>query len=266
MMRDHALRYAADGWPVFPCRPRDKRPEIENGFLSATADPEQLRAWWRQAPRANIGFVPGRAGMVVVDIDGPESEAAARRFGLLSEPTLTAITARGCHLYYAHPGGKIGNRKLAGVLDVRADRGYVLLPPSVHPTGHVYHWHDPAAPVLTLPPVVIGGLDVYNRRQVANDPRNAPVPPIDAGTPRRRAYVIAAIEREATELASTPPGGRNNRLNEAAYALARFVATGEARADKLADLLADAARTAGLDDFEIDRTIKSAFEARGVTA
>jgi hypothetical protein len=76
--------------------------------------------------------------------------------------------------------------------------------------------------------------------------------------------VSKAIEMEALELAHTGEGNRNNRLNEAAFSLARFVATGEADPGKLADLLAIAARHAGLPEDEIEKTIRSAFHAREV--
>jgi hypothetical protein len=252
----------AYGWPVFPVKPRGKDPAIARGFLQATTDPQQIHAWWRQYPKANIGLVPGRVGFVVIDIDGPVAEEAAQQMGLLSEPTLTVDTARGWHLYFRHPGGEIGNRKL-GMLDVRADRGYVLLPPSVHPSGHVYTWADEAAPALPLPPAVLAELVTTSHPPI---PRAATPVPVDSCTPRRRAYVTAAIERECGEVAHAGEGNRNNRLNEAAYALARFVDTGEADAVRLADVLAFAARHAGLPEWEITQTIRSAFAARGVAA
>jgi hypothetical protein len=250
----------AYGWPVFPCKPRGKDPAIARGFLQATTDPQQIRAWWRQYPRANIGLVPGRAGFLVIDIDGPAAEEAAQQMGLLSEPTLTVVTARGWHLYFRHPGGEIGNRKL-GMLDVRADRGYVLLPPSVHPSGHVYRWADEAARALPLPPAVLAELV----RPPAQLPPAGPMP-LEAGTPRRKTYVIRAVELELEEVAAAGAGDRNNALNRAAFSLGRFVETGEADAGRLAHALTVVARQIGLPDEEIERTISSAFNARGVKA
>ena len=53
-----------------------------------------------------------------------------------------AREASGCiHHYFRHPGGDIGNR--AGVLpkvDVRAQGGYVVAPPSLHVSGKRYTW------------------------------------------------------------------------------------------------------------------------------
>ena len=45
------------------------------------------------------------------------------------------------------PGGRIpgSSSKLAPGVDLKADGGYVIAPPSVHPNGNVYEWdhfHD----------------------------------------------------------------------------------------------------------------------------
>ena len=135
------MAYAVEhGWPVFPLN--GKEPRTEDGFKSATVDPDRIGEWWRRWPDAGIGFVPGRAGLIVFDLDGAEAEPEAQALGLFAEPTLRCLTARGSHFYYEHPGGVIGNRKLAPHIDVRADAGYVILPPSIHPSGAVYTWAD----------------------------------------------------------------------------------------------------------------------------
>jgi hypothetical protein len=35
-----ALAYAQRGWPVFPCRPRDKKPITAHGVKDATLNPQ----------------------------------------------------------------------------------------------------------------------------------------------------------------------------------------------------------------------------------
>jgi hypothetical protein len=254
-----ALRYAELGWPVFPCAARAKAPLTLDGFHAATTDAEQVRAWWTRWPRANIGHAPGRAGHLVIDIDGAEGQASAVRLGLRAEPTLIVTSTRGEHRYYRHPGGTIGNRRLAPGIDVRADAGYVLVPPSIHPSGRRYVAVGSIADIIPLPPAALDLL-----RPAPPAPRAYTAPPVQAGTPRRRAYVHAAIEAECYEVATAPEGTRNDRLNMAAFSLARFVETREADSAKLADVLAYAAQTAGLGEREIERTITSAFGARGL--
>jgi len=148
---DLAARYAAEGWPIFPVKERSKEPLTLDGFKSASIDPARVAKWWTTWPSANVACVPGQTGHIVIDIDGPEGETAAQALGLLSEPTLTVTTARGRHLWFKHPGGTISNVVLAPHLDVRGDAGYVLLPPSVHPSGVVYRWHGKTTEALPLP-------------------------------------------------------------------------------------------------------------------
>ena len=262
---DAALQYARRGWPVFPVWPRRKNPRLgEGGHKHATTDAGQVAQWWAGWPDANIGLCPGPAGLLVLDWDSEEGRQEAVRLRCYAEPTLIVETARGQHLYFRHPGGRIGNRKLNGVLDVRADAGYVLLPPSIHPSGVIYRALGRIEEIRDLPSPALAAL-----QEAAPRPRTpgAPIsPPIDAGTPRRRAYVASAVANECLELANTGEGGRNNKLNDAAFSLARFVATGEAHPDALADTLRFAAQQAGLEEDEIERTIQSAFRARETVA
>jgi hypothetical protein len=136
-----AMVYAQHfGWAVFPIVPRGKQPLIDGGFHNASTHPEQIAEWWFAQPDANIGFCPGSFGFVVVDIDGPEGESRANDVGAFDVPTLECITSRGVHRYFRLPDAvTIGNRKLEQI-DIRAHAGYVLLPPSVHASGHAYSW------------------------------------------------------------------------------------------------------------------------------
>lgn len=74
----------------------------------------------------------------------------------------------------------------------------------------------------------------------------------------------AAIERECSALARTPEGQRNEALNRAAFALGRFISSGEADPRTVARALAYAAARAGLEPRETERTLQSAFRARGL--
>lgn len=165
---DAALRYAAHGWHVFPLRPHKKEPIHPGGFRNATTDPDQLTEWWTETPGANLGLAPGPSGLLVADVDGPVAESTARALGLLEEPTLTVQTCRpdfpGRHLYFRHPGGTIGNLRLALTdgqlkrvdgttpgLEIKADAGYVVLPPSIHPTGKAYRWLTTDTPIQPWP-------------------------------------------------------------------------------------------------------------------
>lgn len=69
-------------------------------------------------------------------------------------------------------------------------------------------------------------------------------------------YAAAALRREADDLAHTPEGQRNDALNRAAYRMGRHIGAGNITATLVRDTLANAARTAGLPDHEIDLVLR----------
>jgi len=153
-----ALALAYKGLAVFPCRPRDKRPATASGLKDATLDLEVIRQWWRQEPQFNIGIATGAiSNIFVIDVDGPDAESELRKLeaehGELP-PTVESITARGRHLFFKWPDCIVRNSagKLAGGIDVRGDGGYVLVPPSIHPSGRAYAWSVDSASAFARAP------------------------------------------------------------------------------------------------------------------
>ncbi len=146
-MLTYALKYAGMQLPVFPIIPKDKKPLTEHGFKDATTDVATIRQWWLKWPDANIGMPTGAAsGLVVIDIDIKNNGQYGWQ-GLLGEQgplphTAQSFTGNGMHLFFKHPGYaiKCSQSKIAHGVDVKADGGYVVLPPSVHPSGKSYGW------------------------------------------------------------------------------------------------------------------------------
>ena len=123
---NHALKYAADGFAVFPCRPNGKEPLgtlVPNGCLDATTDAETIKGWWTKCPNANIGLATGlKSGLAVVDLDGQEGIASGNRLGLSSN--ICALTGNGKQLFYSDTEGTLRNsvKKLAPGIDTRGER------------------------------------------------------------------------------------------------------------------------------------------------
>ena len=146
-LRTAALKLAAKGLRVFPCVERSKEPLINDNLKRATTDSNIVAGWW-SSRRLNIAIATGAgSGIWVLDIDGDKGEQTLRNleaeYGVLPA-TVEAITGAGRHLYWRWPTGTtIRNTQcrddLPGV-DVRGEGGYVLAPPSVHPSGRVYAW------------------------------------------------------------------------------------------------------------------------------
>ncbi len=149
-----ALAYLQRGWSVIPMRKRDKRPAISwQGFQSVRASEQQVRDWYRRWPDANVGIVTGViSGLVVLDVDTRHGgDDSLKRLELENSPlpqTLVVISGGGGrHYYFAHPGGSVRNRVgIAPGIDLRADGGCIVAPPSVHPCGREYQWVKDCAP------------------------------------------------------------------------------------------------------------------------
>jgi hypothetical protein len=154
-MLDHALALARRGIAVFPLQPKSKIPfPNTHGCLDASKDEQQIAEWWSRTPDANIGIATGaESGLWVLDIDGDDGikslQELMRQHGMMPR-TWQASTGNGFHLYFQHPGGRISNsrRRLPGI-DTRGDGGYVVAPPSIHPSGSVYHWSTGSSPEQT---------------------------------------------------------------------------------------------------------------------
>src|SRR5215471_17604590 len=153
-----ALAYAKKRLCVFPCLPQDKPPATPNGVKAATTDLDTIRRWWQQDAQFNIAIATGTAsGIFAVDADGVDAEAELRKLeaqhGALPA-TVEVITARGRHLYFKMPAAPIRNSagKLGPGLDIRATGGYVLAPPSIHPTGRRYEWSVDCASTIADAP------------------------------------------------------------------------------------------------------------------
>jgi hypothetical protein len=155
-MRAAALWYAQGGVPVFPlhtpaangcscgkpdCDDIGKHPRTAHGFKDATTDKSQVNAWWTQWPDANIGIpADERTRFLVIDSD-PRNGAPSDRSDLIEllggpiPDTAEVLTGGGGrHIYFLYAGGPVPSAIAPGV-DLKANGGYVIAPPSVHASG-----------------------------------------------------------------------------------------------------------------------------------
>src|SRR5262249_15449901 len=128
------------------------------GLKDATTNPEIIREWWRQEPKSNLAIATGAiSGIFVVDIDNMDAELELGRleakYAALSQ-TVEVISARGRHLYVRMSDSPVSHSasQIAPGIDVRGDGGYVLPPPSIHPSGRAYAWSVDSASAIAQAP------------------------------------------------------------------------------------------------------------------
>jgi len=145
-MNEEAIKYLEGGWSVLPVRPDEKRPFMSNWlqYTKTRADRKTVENWFNNLAGAGIGAVTGRiSGIIVLDIecDCPYSiEELLRKY-----PTqmISKSGSGGYHLFYQYPRNvaKVSNRvRIFEGADLRADGGFIVLPPTRHPNGKRYEW------------------------------------------------------------------------------------------------------------------------------
>lgn len=145
-LAEYAVAYARLGWSIIPIKTRDKKPLVRwEKYQSEKATEDQVESWWKKWPEANIGIVTGLiSDIIVIDIDsatGQENYIVA--FDELHS-TISQKTGKpnSTHLFFKHPK----DQKYANAtgflpdVDVRADGGYVVAAPSIHPNKTKYKW------------------------------------------------------------------------------------------------------------------------------
>jgi hypothetical protein len=161
-----ALSYARAGIPVFPLIPRDKKPLIPkeeggSGYKDATTDETIIRAWWKACPRANIGIPTGPAsGFWLLDVDGDKGRKTLNQLREkhpddwpITRASRSGREEGGTHFLFLHRAGVQNNLKIERLdsgLEVKADGGYLVAPPSIHPTGRAYAWEN-EEPIVDAP-------------------------------------------------------------------------------------------------------------------
>jgi hypothetical protein len=151
-MEDIAFQYLMLGLSPIPVAIGDKRPALEawQTYSSRRPYPQEIKNWWKVNPAKpdqefGIGFATGRVSRIVVlDCDDWDlSQLVLKKY-----PTKWVAISPGhnsYHLYYQYPSGvdRVPNAKLfGGKADFKADGGFIVAPPTVHPNGRRYVWHS----------------------------------------------------------------------------------------------------------------------------
>jgi phage/plasmid-associated DNA primase len=134
-----ACKYAQQGWKVFPLKPKEKKPLIEQWQHQATDDIEQIIEWWTNSPKANIGVVTGiESGIWVLDIDVKKDAGGIQSMQELVKKherlpiTLVQHTPSGGYHYFFKCDDTEQRNTTASLpgVDTRANGGYVVVAPS----------------------------------------------------------------------------------------------------------------------------------------
>ena len=236
-------------------------------------------------PESNVGVLLGQAsGLVVVDIDGPEGEEWFDRKCLehgFTGITYSVATGKGVHYYFTHdrPLRKFRPNGDQGQVEVLADGQQVCAAPSIHPSGRTYTVLTSGVEPLPLPTWLLD----YDPKASESAFDSSPETPAEneeadvfylqdygvTQTPTKvgaspSGRLIEIMERELQskcgELAATPIGGRNNRLNDLACRAGNRIGSDLLDRSRVESDLTRAGVASGLGRSECAATIRSGIE------
>jgi hypothetical protein len=125
--------------------------------MSEAADEETVRVWWQRWPEANVGVATGRvSGVTVIDVD-PRNNGDETLFeleaswGRLPQTLESRTGGGGRHLWYATNDGELASGDLGEGVELKAERGLIVAPPSRHASGGTYRWLDPREDPVQIP-------------------------------------------------------------------------------------------------------------------
>lgn len=263
--------------------PRYHHALLAHGLKDATTDPEIIKKWWALWPDANVAAVTGaESNLTVVDID--IDKETGEFVGLATLEKIEAIHgvtpatlevetgSGGRQRYYLHPGVEVRNSQSEDAIDhvdFRGDGGYVVAPPSIHASGRPYAFVDESKRMVDLPTWAlnwrIAKIKPFAEVSVEGEEKpqviEPPAPALASMNGKKAKYVEAVYRAELARVTGAASGGRNNALNDAAFRLFTLVGAGELDDETVSINLADAAKSIGLEDDEIEKTLKSARDA-----
>jgi Bifunctional DNA primase/polymerase, N-terminal len=157
-----ALYYARRGWPALPlhsveggqctcgdvnCRSPGKHPRTQHGVKDASVHSLHINRWWRWWPSSNVGIATGIvSGLLVLDIDPRNGGEASydqlrKKFPAAFADLFEVQTGSGgTHLYFECRSPAPSRANILPGIDVKADGGYVVAPPSRHVNGTRYRF------------------------------------------------------------------------------------------------------------------------------
>lgn len=176
-----AWKYHQRGWSIFPCKNKIPLKEAlkPNKLGRNSTDwlweyrptDEEIISWWKEYPTAQIAVACGKlSGIMAIDIDSktdhkrfPEHVLVPpRELADLYGLQLTTNTGGGGHhLICKYKPDVLGNtvKDIHPQIDIRTEKGYIILPPSIHEgTGIRYSWDklvDESSEPLELPPLIL---------------------------------------------------------------------------------------------------------------
>jgi hypothetical protein len=164
-LRDAALAYRRRGWSVLPIVPATKKPPKDfrwAEYQKRLPTEEEIEQWWRDRPNLGVGIITGKvSNLIVLDVDTNKGADANSVYEQYPTGVVSRTGSGGGHFFYQYPKDRDHVPNVVGRengrpngLDLRADGGYVVAPPTLHPSGRRYRWIENDRPKAMPTPLL----------------------------------------------------------------------------------------------------------------
>lgn len=146
MISRYIDEYESWGWCLLPVKIEDKSPAMTTWeqFITSPPDPQTVRRWFSALSGVGVGAVTGKtSGIVVLDVEATCPTPIQDLLERFPTERIARTGSGGYHLYYHYPSGvtRVQNQvRIFDGADIRADGGFIVLPPTLHPSGIRYEW------------------------------------------------------------------------------------------------------------------------------
>ena len=229
---------------------------------------EQAGLFMLFSGNCNLAIMCGRTSRNLFVIDCESSESLYFHIDQMQQrniPLWVAETQRGGHIYLLSADGEVSNISTGTLIDaeIKGTKGYVLAPPSLHPSRKQYQWihqDDDQPPTVSIQQIdwlrdAYGNqvcLEAHQTQKLENITQHKyPYSPLSR---RTRNYIHQGHV--------TPEGSRNNELFSASCDLAGNKYTQQ----ETLNTLSAPAQASGLSMNEIITTVKSAYSQQRTPA
>jgi hypothetical protein len=170
-----------------PVIPRSKMPASKWEMWKDRLPNIKIIDYWFKDPKTNIGVIcGGPSNLSILDFDNIDYYYEWRKdmtkrddvWKDVAQKTYRVKTPRGMHLYLRTKQREESRKIVETSIDIRCSGNYTLVPPSIHPSGHVYESIGKVENIISVP--TLGEVFPKPERKIAV--ASAPLPERDIFT------------------------------------------------------------------------------------
>ncbi len=258
-IEEHVWFYYDLGFSIIPLGKNEtndlKRPSLFDWkkYQDKRADRIRIKNWLKEGLFKSIGVLGGKVSgnLAIIDFDDDKipEQIGLKLDKIVAAGHLVVKTGKGYHIY-CKDKDKVKTRKVAPAsMDLKAEGGYVVAPPSMHENGSQYTFiNDSFESFKSIP--------ITNVKKMFDD--------IVEKVKLKRGLKIETSESDPSCIVAMEKGAEKGRRNETIYALVNYYKhTKKLSKDAIDTKVAVWGRTLeeALENSEIDGTVNSALES-----